>query len=111
MKIGEKIEHSIPATKVGEDTRITLDLKTIGLIIGFVLSLSSMYFVLKSDIAKAMEEPEPEITRIEFSYKDELIRTTVEGVQADMNSIKEDVIEIKEHLNRMDERLYEISKK
>jgi hypothetical protein len=55
--------------------------------------------------------PKPEITQIEFSYKDQLIRTTVEGVQADMNTIKDDVKEIKEHLNKMDERLYEISKK
>tara|TARA_R110002020_G_scaffold11819_3_gene43959 strand:- start:1789 stop:2091 length:303 start_codon:yes stop_codon:yes gene_type:complete len=99
------------AQKISEETEVKLDLKTIGMIVGFTISLSSMYFVLKAEIAQAMELPKPEITQIEFSYKDQLIRTTVEGVQADMNTIKDDVKEIKEHLNKMDERLYEISKK
>tara|TARA_R100000951_G_scaffold48256_1_gene41021 strand:+ start:569 stop:868 length:300 start_codon:yes stop_codon:yes gene_type:complete len=98
-------------TKIGENTNVTLDLKTIGMIVGFTISLATTYFTLKSEIALAMELPEAEITKIEFSYKDQLIRTTVEGVQADMNTIKDDVKEIKDHLNKMDERLYEISKK
>ncbi len=98
-------------TKIGEDTKVTLDLKTIGMIVGFTISLSSMYFVLKSDIALAMELPEAEVSKIEFSYKDELTRKTLENAINDMNTIKDDVKEIKEHLNKMDERLYEISKK
>ena len=97
--------------EIGEETKLTLDLKSIGMIIGFVISLSSMYFVLKADIAKAMTLPEPEVSKIEFSYKDKLTRSVVEGVQSDMNTIKEDVKEIKDHLDKMDERLYEISKK
>ncbi len=97
--------------KIGEDTKVTLDLKTIGMIVGFTISLSSMYFVLKSDIALAMELPEAEVSKIEFSYKDELTRKTLENAINDMNTIKDDVKEIKEHLNKMDERLYEISKK
>ena len=98
-------------TQIGEDTKLTLDIKTIGMIVGFAVSLSSMYFVLQADIAKAMTLPEPEVSKIEFSYKDKLTRSIVEGVQADMNTIKDDVKEIKDHLNKMDERLYEISKK
>jgi hypothetical protein len=70
-----------------------------------------MYFSLKADIANAAELPKPEVTQVEFSYKDQLTRTVVEGVQADMTTIKEDVKEIKLQLEKMDERLYEISKK
>ena len=98
------------AKQIGEDTKVTLDLKTISMIVGFAVSLSSMYFVLQADIAKAMVLPEPEVSKIEFSYKDKLTRSVVEGVQSDMNTIKEDVKEIKDHQNKMDERLYEISK-
>ena len=57
------------------------------------------------------ELPEAEVSKIEFSYKDELTRKTLENAINDMNTIKDDVKEIKEHLNKMDERLYEISKK
>jgi hypothetical protein len=99
------------AHKISEDTNVTLDLKTIGMIVGFTISLVTMYFTLKADIANAAELPKPEVTQVEFSYKDQLTRTVVEGVQADMTTIKEDVKEIKLQLEKMDERLYEISKK
>ena len=41
------------AQEIGEQTKVTLDLKTLGIIIGGVISLSSMYFILQSDIALA----------------------------------------------------------
>ena len=63
--------------KISEDTNVTMDLKTISMIVGFTVSISSMYFVLKSDIARAMEEPKPEVSKIEWSYKDELVRSEI----------------------------------
>ena len=53
------------ATQIGEGTKVTLDLKTIGIIIGFTVSLATTYFTLKSDIALAKELPEPVISRTE----------------------------------------------
>jgi len=38
------------AKQIGEDTKVTLDLKTIGMIIGFVVTLATMWFTLKADI-------------------------------------------------------------
>ena len=65
------------AQQIGEDTKVTLDLKTIGMIVGFTISLCSMYFVLQADIAKAMELPAPEVTKTEFTYKDQIIRDAI----------------------------------
>ena len=65
------------AQQISEQTKVTLDLKTIGLIVTFTISLATMWFTLKADIAKAMVEPVPEVSKIEFSYKDELTRATV----------------------------------
>ena len=92
------------AKQLGEDTKITLDLKTIGLIIGGVVSLASMYFVMQADIARAMELPEPVIDRVEYDLKDELIRQTIMDTQ-------EDVEEIKETIDKIDQRLYDIQSK
>ena len=92
------------AKEIGEGTKVTLDLKTIGMIVGFAVSLSSMYFVLKADIARAMELPEPVIERVEYDLKDELIRQTILDTQ-------EDVEMILEKLNKLEDRLYEVSKK
>ena len=77
------------APKIGEDTNVTLDLKTIGIIVGFVISLSTMWFTLKADIALAMERPEPVIDRVEYDLKDELIRQTIIDTQEDVEEIKE----------------------
>lgn len=96
--------------KIGEETNVTLDLKTIGMIVGFTVSLVSMYFALKADIAEAKELPVPEVQKIEFDYKDQLVRSTIEKIDLDVSTVKEDVTEIKESLVKMDERLYEISK-
>lgn len=91
------------APQIGESTKVTLDLKTIGIIIGGVVSLASMYFALQSDIARAMELPKPPIDRIEYDLKDELIRQTIMDTQ-------EDVEMILDKLDKLDERIYEIQK-
>ena len=74
------------------------------MVIGMVISLSSMYFIMQADIALAKELPIPEISKMEFDMKDELIRQTIMDTQ-------DDVQEIKETLNKMDERLYDLQKK
>ncbi len=91
------------APQIGEDTKVTLDLKTIGLIIGGVVSLTTMWFALQSDIALAMQMPEPVIDRVEYDLKDELIRQTIMDTQDDVDKILED-------LKKIDERLYDIQR-
>ena len=92
------------APEIGESTKVTLDLKTIGMIIGGAVSLALMYFTLQSDIALAKELPRPVIDRVEYDLKDELIRQTIMDTQ-------EDVEEIKETIEKIDQRLYEIQKR
>ena len=97
------------ATKISEDTNVQLDLKTIGMIIGGAVMLAGTYFTLQAQIQEAKELPAPEVSQIEFQYKDELVRSTVEKIE--LNSVKEDVKEMKDKLDKIDERLYDISKK
>ena len=75
------------AKQIGEDTKVTLDLKTIGMIIAFVVSLAGMYFTLKADIAYAATQPEPVIEGVEYDLKDELIRQTIMDTQEDVEMI------------------------
>ena len=92
------------AQQIGEDTKVTLDLKTIGLIIGGAISIATLYFALQADIALAKELPAPVIDRVEYDLKDELIRQTIMDTQ-------EDVQEIKETIDKIDERLYELQQR
>jgi hypothetical protein len=90
--------------QIGEKTKITLDLKTIGMVVGFTISLSTMWFTLKADIAQAMVEPKPAIERVEYDLKDELIRQTIMETQ-------EDVEMLLQKFEKMEERIYELTKK
>ena len=92
------------AKEIGENTKITINLKTIGLVVGGLIVMIGMWFTLQADIQEAKELPVPEISKLEFDMKDELIRQTIMDTQ-------EDVKEIKTTLEKMDERLYEIAKK
>lgn len=92
------------AKKINEETKITLDLKTIGLILAGAATIISMWFALQADIEEAKQLPEPEISRTEYDLKDKLIRETIMNTQ-------EKVEENGEKLDVIEERLYEISKK
>jgi len=89
------------ATELGEGTKVTLDLKTIGMVIAGAVSLAAMYFTLQKEIEIAKELPEPTISRTEYDLKDRLIRETI------MNTQKK-VEENSKKLDKIDEKLYEI---
>lgn len=92
------------ATELGEGTKVTLDLKTIGMVIAGAVSLAAMYFTLKKDIEIAKELPKPTISRTEYDLKDRLVRETIMNTQ-------EKVEENSKKLDRIDEKLYEIIEK
>ena len=92
------------AKQIGEDTKVTLDLKTLGMIGTGIAALVGMWFALQADIAEAKELPAPVIYRIEYDLKDELIRQTIMDTQ-------EDVDKILDELEKIDERLYELQQK
>ena len=89
------------ATQLGEDTKVTLDLKTIGILLVGAISLAAMYFTLQKEIDIAKELPEPTISRTEYDLKDQLIRETIMNTQ-------DKVEENSKKLDKIDEKLYEI---
>jgi hypothetical protein len=88
--------------KLGEGTEVTVDLKTLAIILTFVVTVVGMWGALKADINEAKRLPEPEIGRTEYDLKDKLIRETIMNTQqqVEANGKKLDIIE---------SRLYELS--
>ena len=94
------------AKQIGEDTKVTLDLKTLGMVAAGIGTVVAMWFALKSEIAEAkelpvIELPDPEITRMEFDMKDQLIRQTIMSTQEDVAEIKEDMKRIEEKIDEL----------
>jgi ribosomal protein S13 len=84
--------------ELNEHTGFHISIKTLIGISAAMATVISMWFILQGDINDAKELPKPDITRIEFDMKDELIRQTI------MNTL-EDVKEIKEDLKRMEDKI------
>ena len=92
------------AQQIGEDTKVTLDLKTLGMVAAGIGTIVGMWFALLADIAEAKELPlpsEPEITRMEFDMKDQLVRQTIMTTQEDVTEIKEDIKRIEEKIDQL----------
>ena len=100
------------AKELNEDTGFNVSIKTL-IAIGFAMAtIIGMWFALQADIAEAKELPAnewneewieklppDEVTRMEFQMKDEMIRNTIMTTQ-------EDVKEIKESLEKIEDKLY-----
>ena len=89
--------------ELNEDSGFKVSIKTLIAIGAAMATVISMWFMLQSDIAEAMESPappDPEVTRMEFDMKDQMIRQTIITTQ-------EDVKEIKESIEKIEDKLYE----
>ena len=92
------------SNKISENTELTLDLKTLLIIVAFVVTVVGMWFALQKDIDLAKELPKPEVSRTEYDLKDQLIRETIMNTQ-------DKVEQNSEKLDKIDEKLYQIIKK
>ena len=90
------------AKELNEDTGFTISIKTM-IAIGFAMAtIIGMWFALQADIAEEKELPvipPDEVTRMEFNMKDQMIRNTIMETQ-------EDVKEIKNSIEKIEDKLY-----
>ena len=92
------------AKELNEDTTLKLSIKTLGGIGVLIFTLVGMWFTLQGEIAEAKELPlpaDPEITRMEYDMKDQLIRQTIMTTQEDVTEIKEDIKRIEEKIDKL----------
>ena len=91
------------AKELNEDTGFNISIKTLIGIGAAMATIISMWFMLQADIADAKElpvAPDPEVTRMEFDMKDQMIRQTIMDT-------KKDVEEIKESIEKIEDKLYQ----
>ncbi len=88
--------------ELNENSGFQVSIKTL-IAIGFAMAtVIGMWFALQADIAEAKQLPAPlppDVTRMEFDMKDQMIRQTIMTTQ-------EDVAEIKKTLEKIEDKLY-----
>tara|TARA_R110002012_G_scaffold162762_2_gene325120 strand:- start:487 stop:771 length:285 start_codon:yes stop_codon:yes gene_type:complete len=92
------------AKELNEDTAVQISLKTLAGIGVLMAAVISGWFVLQSDIAEAKKlplPPDPEITRMEYDMKDQLIRQTIMSTQDDVKEIKDQMIRVEQKIDNL----------
>lgn len=92
------------AKELNEDTGFKISIKTlIGLAFG-IATIVGMWFALQADIQEARElpiPPDPEVTRMEYDMKDQLVRQTIMTTQEDVTELKEDMDRIEDKIDKL----------
>ena len=90
--------------ELSEESKFQISIKTL-ISIGVGLSIViGMWFTLQADITEAKElplPPDPEVTRMEFDMKDQLVRQTIMSTQEDVDEIKSDLDRIENKIDQL----------
>ena len=92
------------AKELNENSAFKVSIKTLMGIGAGMATIIGMWFMLQSDIAEAKQLPlpvEPDVTRMEFDMKDQMIRQTIMTTQEDVGEIKEDIKRIEEKIDKL----------
>ena len=92
--------------ELNEDSGFKVSIKTLIAIGAAMATIISMWFMLQADIQEAkelpiIEIPPPDVTRMEFDMKDQLIRQTIMSTQEDVGEIKEDLKRLEEKIDKL----------
>ena len=92
------------AKELNENSGFKISIKTLMRIGAGMATIIGMWFMLQADIAEAKKLPEPlppDVSRMEFDMKDELIRQTIMTTQDDVTEIKEDLKRLENKIDKL----------
>ena len=91
------------AKELNEDTSFKISIKTLIAIGAGLSALIGMWFTLQADIAEAKELPvaEPEVTRMEFDMKDQMIRQSIINTEANVKKLEERMIRMEDKIDKL----------
>ena len=96
---------------VGKDTKFTLSLETGISILVTVGMIIGMWYSLQAEIELAKELPEPEVSRMEYDLKDQMIRDSILNTEGKVDKLEEKVDDIKEDTRAITETLIDMNNK
>ena len=97
--------------EIGKDSKFTLSIETgisIAVTIGMVVGL---WYSLQADIEEAKRLPEPEVSRMEYDLKDQMIRDSILNTEGKVDKLEEKVDDIKEDTKMIQETLINMNNK
>ena len=101
-------------SQLNPESKFSLSIKDIIASVVGLASIFGIYFTMQSSLANAQDSidklEQNAVNKLEFTFKDDLIRSNIENTNEKVEGLEKSVDEIKQQLNKIDERLYQISK-
>ena len=97
--------------EVGKDTKFTLSIETGVSILVTVGMIIGMWYSLQAEIELAKELPEPEVSRMEYDLKDQMIRDSILNTEGKVDKLEEKVDYINEYTRAITETLIDMNNK
>tara|TARA_R110000868_G_scaffold65399_7_gene195664 strand:+ start:1053 stop:1349 length:297 start_codon:yes stop_codon:yes gene_type:complete len=96
--------------EVSKDSKFTLSLETAVSIAVTIALVVGMWYSLQAEIELAKELPEPEVSRMEYDLKDQMIRDTIMNTEEKVEKLEEKVDSVKEDTQMINETLLNMNK-
>jgi hypothetical protein len=86
--------------EISKQTKFTLSVETIVLLVGGIISLMGVWYSLKMEVEEAKNLPATVVTKTEWDLKDQLIRESVLSTQKQVEEINKRLYRIEEKLTK-----------
>ena len=97
--------------EVSKDTKFSLSIETAISVVVSIGMIVGMWFTLQGDIEEAKLLPEPEVSRMEYDLKDQMIRDSIVNTESKVEKLEEKVDDIKEDTRSINETLLNMNNK
>jgi ribonucleotide reductase alpha subunit len=97
--------------EVGKDSKFTLSLETAISIAVTIAMVVGMWYSLQAEIELAKELPEPEVSRMEYDLKDQMIRDSIMNTEEKVEKLEEKVDSVKDDTRMINETLLDMNNK
>ena len=97
--------------EIGKDSKFTLSIETAISILVTVGMIIGMWYSLQAEIELAKELPEPEVSRMEYDLKDQMIRDSILNTEGKVDKLEEKVDDIKEDTRAITDTLIDMNNK
>ena len=87
--------------ELNEDTTFKLSIKTLVGIAVLIFSMVGMWFALQADIQDAKALPTPEVSKMEFDMKDQMVRDAVLNTEKNVEKLDERMIRMEEKMDQL----------
>lgn len=97
-------------TELSKGSKFTISIETAASIAVTIALVVGMWFTLQADIQLAKELPVPEVSRMEYDLKDQMIRDSIMNTEEKVEKLEEKVDSVKDDTQMINETLLNMNK-